>query len=428
MQIEGELPLCLAGGSCEITFSYILRRGLRLHLDHAAILRTLMVGIGSEITWDTRRFIERESEDSYRVRIGDMETLLSSQEAQDLCACIDHFAGVYRDVMMAAEDTLESWDFPLVRHDGDLAFYLTSIKTPFWKQIWRFTNEHHWQEPGPDPEWRTFEFWRPGFCIGHRRGDHVHIAALSHIEIGVLFTEADLKHLAYMLPEGGMLFDRDADEANWHQHVGARGQWTVLQTYDWLSSKLLPEVKRRCQLQLKRGSFGQFRQTVNNQPYPANDPVDNTKQLIPYIEDIQRWLTIAPTRLIQSSLIAPAYEHLLDLAHGADASALNQHYTTSNMFKATADLDLPKATTPKELTRNYFARGEAIRDYLLRTPTVSPRLLDYVMRSLFGLYEDATIAISQSALNRTWAAVQPLWRLAQFEQRHVWPCLEGRGS
>ncbi|MBX0330690.1 hypothetical protein K2Z83_23825 [Oscillochloris sp. ZM17-4] len=428
VQIDGELPLCLGGGSCEITFSHILRRGLRLHLDHAAILRTLMVGIDSDLAWDTRRFIERESEDSYRIRVGDMETQISSQEAQDLCACVDRFAGAYRDVLMDAEDALESWEFPLSSWHGDPAFYLTSAKASFWEQLRQFADQNEWQRGEIDRGWRIFERWAPGIRIGHERGDHAWIVPTQPLD-GMLITEPDLVHLRYVLRDGLPPPDHDVmrDIENWKLHLGSNGPWSVGQTYQWLSSKLFPEIERRHPFQLKRGTFGQFRQTVNGQPYPASGPVENTKQLVPYIEDIQRWLTMAPTRLIQSSLIAPAYEHLLDLARGAEASVVSQHYVTSNMFKATADLDLPNATAPEELIRDYFARGEAIRDYLLRTPTVSPRLLDYVMRSLFGLYEDATVATSQSALNRTWAAIRPLWRLAQFEQRHVWPCLERHG-
>jgi len=425
VQIEGELPLCLGGGSCEITFSHILRRGLRLHLDHADILSTLMVGIGSELAWDTRRFIEREAEDSYRVRVGDMETQLSLQEAQDLCACIDRFAGAYRDTLMDTEDALESWEFPLSSWHSGPAFYLTSVKNPFWEQLRQFADQNEWQRGEIDRGWRIFEHWAPGIRVGHERGDHAWIVPARQLN-SMLPTEPDLVHLLYVLPCGLPPPDRDVprDIENWKRHLGPNGLWSVGQTNQWLSSKLLPEVKRRSQLHLKRGPFGQFRQTVTSQPYPANGPVENTKQLVRYIEDIQRWLTYNPVRLIQSSLITPAYEHLLDLARGAEASAVSQHYVTSNMFKATADLDLPQATTPEELTRDYFVRGDVISDYLIRTPTVSPRLLDYVMRSLFGLYENATIATSQSALSQTWAAVRPLWRLAQFEQRHVWPCLE----
>lgn len=427
VQIEGELPLCLSSGSCEITFSHILRRGLRLHLDHAAILRTLMVGIGSDFTWDTRRFIERESEDSYRVRIGDMETQISPQEAQDLCACVDHFAGAYRDTIMDAEDSLESWEFPLTVWNGDPVFYLTSVEPSFWKELRRFADQHEWQRGEIDRGWRIFERWAPGIRVGHERGDHAWIVPVQELD-GMLRLEPDLVHLLYVLRDGLPPPDRDVmrDIENWKLHLGAKGPWSVGQTDQWLSSKLFPEVKRRHPLRFPHGSSGQFRQTINSQPYPGNGPVAHTKQLVPYIEDIQRWFARVPVRLIQSCLIADAYEHVLNLARGARVAGICQDYVTSNMFKVTADLDLPKANTPEELTRDYFVRGEAIRDYLHRTPTVSPQFLEYVMRSLFGLYEDANIAASQSALNRIWAVVRPLWRLAQFEQRHVWPCLESR--
>lgn len=425
VQIEGELPLCLSGGSCEITFSHILRRGLRLHLDHAAILRTLIVGIGSDLAWNTRRFIEREGEDSYRVRVGDMETQISLQEAEDLCACVDRFAGAYRDVMMEAEDALGSWEFPLTSWNGDPAFYLTSVKTSFWKQLRRFADRHQWCRNEIERGWRIFEHWAPGIRVGHENGDHAWIATITELD-GALSVEPELQHLVYVLPYGLPPPDRAVltHQEDWELYLGAQGSWTVGHTYQWLTAKLLPEVKQQSRFRLRHVQYDQFRQVVHDLPYPSPEPITSTKQLAPYIYHIQFWLAFAATRLIPSTLLAEPYECLLDLARGAREKDICQHYVMSNMIKVTSGLEIPESQMPEDEMRAYFARGELLRDYLRRIPTVPPRMFEYVMRSFFGLYEDADIKASQAALNRTWKVLRPLWRLAQFEQRHVWPCLE----
>jgi Type I restriction enzyme R protein N terminus (HSDR_N) len=432
VQIEGKLPICLGGGSCEITFSHILRRGLRIHLDHAGILSTLMVGIGSDPSWDTRHFIERETEDAYRVRLGDMETQLSHREAQDLCACVDRFAGVYREAMMRAEDALAAWVFPIASFEGDLAFYLTSVDASFWKHVRHFADEHDRRSVEKDQEWSRFEFWRPGFRIGHERGDHAWIATINELGFGVP-TGLDLRHLVYVLPDGQPLLDLDVGAEDWQQNLGTNGQWTVQETDQWLSEHLLPEVERRCRAhpeQLNgRVLFGQIRRSPNSQHYSWKEPVEHAGQLVPNLEDVQRWLNRYSARMLQASLIAKPYRSLLDLTRTADPAQLDLHYVTSNMASITSDTEFPENSTPAERLRDYLQRGELVVNFLDRAQTVSPRLLDRVARSFYAVLRDAKIGVAQSTLNHTWAALQPLWRLAQFEQRHVWPYMDGhRGS
>lgn len=425
IQIEGELPICLSGGSCEITFSHILRRGLRIHLNHEEIVSTLLVGMGSPPAWDTRHFIERETEEIYRVRIGSMETRLSPQEAKDLCACIDQFAGAYRTTMMQAEDILDSWNFPMTALDRDPAFYLTSVDTSFWKHIWKFTQTHDWRRGDTDPEWRKFEFWKPGFRIGHKGGDHASIGVVTQLGF-VLPTDPHIRHLVYVLPEGQPLPDLDVRPEDWQQNIGANGQWTVQQTYEWLAKHLLPEVERRYQAEESKRSvrFGQTRFSKNGQPYPPFGPVENANQLAPYLEDLQRWFQRYSARSLQTIGIAPAYRRLLDLARLADPDSLELHYATSNMFRITPDIPRPRDSALDDQLRDYFERGEQVATFLSEIPTVSPQFLDGAIRSLYGVFSEASIDAPQLALNRTWTALQPLWRLAQFEQRHVWRFLE----
>ncbi|MBP1466253.1 type I restriction enzyme HsdR N-terminal domain-containing protein [Candidatus Chloroploca sp. M-50] len=427
-QIEGELPMCLGGGSCEITFSHILRRGLRIQLDHAAILSMLMVGIGSAPAWDTRHFIERETEETYLVRLANTETRLSDQEAQDLCSCIDRFAGAYRAAMMQAEDILESWTFPIASCEGDPAFYLTSVHVPFWKQVRQFADDHDWRREGRNPEWSRFEFWMPGFRLGHERGDHAWIGAIGTLGFGspVGF---ELKHLVYVLPDGRPLPSLDTQEIDWQQNIGPNGQWSVQYTDNWLTEQLLPEVAQRCRTQgeqpLGRCVRSPIRHPLNKHAYPPQGTLDNTRQLVAYIEDIQRWLTRYSARTLQAAVVRAPFRMLLDLGRNADHSHLDLHYVTSNMASITPDSHTAaQIGDPNVRLNDYFRRGEMIADDLDQVPTVSPRLLDRAMRSFSALLDDAEMNVPQSSLNNAWKMLKPLWKLAQFEQRHVWPLLE----
>ncbi len=428
VQIEGVLPLCLGGGSCDITFSHISRRGLRIQLDHAEILRSLMIGVGSNPAWDTRHFIERQSEDRYLVRLGAVETQVSEREAQDLCACIDLFAGSYRDAMMQAEDILQSWTFPLIIYEGDPAFYLTSFHASLLKPLQKFIDQHDWQRAEGDPAWRVFEFWSPGFQIGHRDGIHALIALTQHLTLATL-SSASLRHLLYVLPDGRPLPDLTISPEEWEQNVGQRGQWTVQQTYQWLSEQLIPEVERRhwsqSSTRKRRIPIGQSREKQNSQFYRSHELIQ-TSDLVPYIEDIQRWLTTNPVRMIQTDVIKGTYSQLLDLARRANPSQLGLHYVTSNMVSVTPEVERPVDGSPAEHLADFFQRGERLARYLDQSPTIPLHLCDHVMRSFYALYRDARIDASQRQLHRLWKVVKPLWQLAQFELRHVWPRLESQ--
>jgi len=432
IQIEGSRPVCLGGGSCEITFSHLLRRGLRLNLTHKDIMTMLMVGIGSHPTWDTRHFIEREAEETYLVRLGNLETRLSAQEAQDLCDCVDYFAGAYRDTIMQTEDILESWSFPMATYEGHPAFYLTSIHPSFWQQVGQFTNDYDRFLEKQDAEWSRFEFWTPGFRIGYDRGDYAQIATINELSfdtpIGI-----ELKHLVYVLLDGRPLPSMDSSDVlntEWQHHVGVNDQWTVQQTHQWITGKLLPEVERRCRANPEefrgRVKLGQLNRSPNKIPYLQRDAISSSFQFVPYLTDIQRWLTRYTARMIQTRLMVKPYKRLLNIARNADPAKLDIHYITNNLPSVTTETDHPEAITPDEHMRDFYRRAELLSGYLDRVPTISPYSLDRTMRSFFALYDDAPIAASQFELNQTWQALKPLWRLAQFEQRHVWPYMEER--
>lgn len=127
--------------------------------------------------------------------------------------------------------------------------------------------------------------------------------------------------------------------------------------------------------------------------------------------------------MIQASLVAKAYRSLLDLSRNANATELDLHYVTTNMAIVTPDSDSDDAPTPTDALQDFFRRGEIVATYLDQIQTVSPYLLERIMRSFYALYRGAEIKVPQIALNRMWETLKPLWKLAQFEQRYVWPHL-----
>lgn len=185
--------------------------------------------------------------------------------------------------MMQAEDALESWMFPMARCIGDPAFSLTSVHVPFWKQVRQFADDHDWRREVRNPEWSRFEFWMPGFRLGHERGDHAWIGAIDTLDFGSP-TGLELKHLVYVLPEGWPLPTREVERTDWQQNIGPNGQWSVQYAYNWLTDRLLPEVAQRCRTQGEQPSGRRLLNPIghsqNKHTYPAQASLDNTRQLV----------------------------------------------------------------------------------------------------------------------------------------------------
>ncbi|MBC1300213.1 hypothetical protein GNF11_36100, partial [Nostoc sp. UCD122] len=142
--IACNLPRAFGEGNCEIEFSSIILRGLKIYLNHQDILGQLMTGLHTQPDWGCRRFFKQLDKNTFEVYLGQTTLILSDIEAADLCLCIDGVCQEYKNLLIQFESILETWDFKFVNFAENKGFILFSVRQKLWNLMQQFANEFHY--------------------------------------------------------------------------------------------------------------------------------------------------------------------------------------------------------------------------------------------------------------------------------------------
>jgi hypothetical protein len=422
--IAGTLPVGFGEGSCEITFSHLLRRGLSISLDHRDILQQLMVGLHTSPAWNTRRFIQPEHDGNFVVQLGQTTTVLSAEEAHDLCACVDDFAGAYRSVIYDAEDTVESWSYPVISTGDGPGFYLLSVRSWLWKDMCRFAAQFEWGKG--NTSWHIFEQYAPALRISHPNQDHAFMYGVAHLP-GVISRLSNYVHLVYVQPAFIMEWTAEQTGTPWQQSVGAHGLWSAQYTRQWIEQTFLPMLRKQYVHPGTHWEEAVVCENEFNHSYTPLSSIQDTKQLAVYLRDIHLWLTSYANQIIATAPLRDTYAACLHLAQHADPTHINLHYAASKLG-GLAGIDQREYASfqyGNDISRIrdvYAAIVKALQTYVDRIHREEydhPRTADYVMRSIITILEQGQIECSQAILNQAAQAIQVLWRQCRFESRHV---------
>jgi hypothetical protein len=409
--IEGELPLAFGEGSCTITFSHVLRRGLRIHLSHHDILAAFMIGIGTPPAWQARRFIDPEGEGLFRVRLGRTTTLLSDEEADDLCACIDTFAKKYRAVIFETEDLLKTWRSHLVPTFDGLGCYLLSVRAATWRAMRRFGEEFDWGN-GNTP-WHIFERYAPALRISHSKQDHAFIYGFEHLPDHVSLLSGYV-HLVHVLPGAILKQAEHESQQPWPLSIGQHGLWTADYTQRWVEQEFLPRLRSH-RIGRELGGIWERDVMVRDQDlapsYPESDVLPSAEALIVFIEDIHLWLTSYQVKTIPTESLRNLFIALLKLAQHADPTHIDLHYAASRAgvkdVEQSEFVQFQFGKNPQRASEVYSKILTTLQEHVAQmatVPYVSPYWADYLIRSLHAILEDGRIKCSQATLNdRTYA-------------------------
>ncbi|ODG96179.1 hypothetical protein A4S05_02150 [Nostoc sp. KVJ20] len=420
--IACNLPKAFAEGNCEIQFSSILFRGLKINLNHQEILGQLMTGLYTQVDWECRRFLKQLDKNNFKVILGQTTVILSKLEVADLCLCVDEVCQEYKNSIIKFENALETWNFEFVKFSESRGFILFSVRQELWDLMQQFANEFDYTKG--KSKWHLFH--REGILIRVSRGirDHTFIfpkldrdlSLLSNNQINIIY---ELNNINFQSIETGKL-------TLWQQDIGVRGTWTARYTKKWLLEKYIPKVinyySDKSQL-----SEAELLAKITN--YTSNrmliQEVDNIINLAPYLRDIQSWLHLYVEN-IAASLLKPYYQAYTNLVRNTDSSITGIDYIIGNLrkveWKNTQEENYSNFKDWKNLTFKYAI--DCLDEQVARinnTEYENSFNADFITRIFIWIIENGKISFSQAQLNAAKEALLPLWEQSRFEMRHVYP-------
>ncbi|BCL39136.1 hypothetical protein [Nostoc sp. MS1] len=417
--IECNLPKAFKEGSCQVQFSSIILRGLRISLNHQYILGKLMTGLNTRPEWGCRSFLKQLDDNAFEVNLGQTTIILSDLETADLCLCIDIVGQEYKKAIIASEDALETWNFEFTQFLGVRGVNLFSVDAKLWRLMHSFANEFNYVQG--KSEWHLFQQEDISIRVSRGIRDHAfilpkpvnYLSILPNGTINIVYEINDV-HLQ-SLEKGEM--------NTWQQDIGPRGTWTAKYTQQWLLHQFIPKVIDYYSEKYPLSEEDLLNNIVTN----SNErfvitQIYDIKELIVYLQDIQSWLHSYQENII-STLLAVYYRAFTNLIRHTDSSISGMDYIIRN-------LSLIESNNTRDSINSNFQKWN-FKDVISYLEAQVGRINNYqyensfnavlITRIFIWVIENGKISFSQSQLNAAKEALQPLWEQSRFEMRHVYP-------
>ncbi len=416
-----------------------------------------MTGLDTQPHWGTRRFLRKTADGSFEAQLGQTTVILSEQEAQELCTCIDEVCHVYKAILVSTEETLQTWDYlPVSLPEFQLhGFRILTIQPWLWDLMLRFARKFDFLEG--TSSWHIFDSGNYRLRVSLSReiekgyDENVLIypsygpSDLPKSTVDVLYCMEEDRYLAYM--------GEREDQRSWKQMVGPNGIWTAQFTEHWLVNQLIPRVLAHYPLRsyllryLRRKRQPPYRvvHELQDQAVPITQ-VSTPTQLAPYLHQIQSWFHIYGDCEVAASLLRPYYTALTDVVRFIDPSQLGSQYfryiggyvfgaarrAKGEHFQTAREEEQPTSEeaeddryqenedkSPAQMMKEII---EGLDGHVRRIHQVeheSPKVADFVSSALIALVEHGTIYCGQEHLNAAREAILPLLDLSRFEERYV---------
>ncbi|MEH1806956.1 hypothetical protein [Nostoc sp.] len=420
--IACNLPKAFEEGNCQIEFSSILFRGLKIHLNHQDILGQLMTGLHTQPDWGCRRFLKQLDKNSFTVNLSQTTVILSNLEVIDLCLCVDEVCQEYQNLIIEFENALETWDFRFVKFSGIRGFILFSVRQELWELMQQFVKDFDYTKG--KSEWHLFH--RENISIRVSRGirDHTFIFPKFDSELSLL--PNNQIHIIYELNKVNLESFETGKLSLWQQDIGVRGTWTARYTKHWLLEKYIPKVINYYSQKSQLSEAELLAKIIN---YTSKDAlikeIDNIRDLVPYLHAIQSWLHIYVEN-IAASLLKPYYQAYTNLVRNTDSSIIGIDYIIGNLrrleWKNTPEENYSNSADWKNLTFKYAI--DCLDRQVVRinnSEYENSFKADLITRIFIWIIENGKISFSQAQLNAAKQALIPLWEQSRFEMRYIYP-------
>ena len=370
--VDCQLPLVYRGGSCQIEFSNIMLRGLTCKLRHDDVVRDLLIGLHTPPDWEARCFIKKTTNGTFEARLGQTSVLLSEQETQELCACIDIVAQEYKEALFEATELLEAWDFRYIQTfevpglpDLIRGFSLLSVKPWLWELMKQFAREFDFVDEKSD--WHIFNPGIQSFSV------HQNKYGNTNVRLWPLFDGGnppnDWVDVLYYDPDDEVTLYEHDTKKSWKLSVGVQGIWTVRYAHDWIIENFIPKVlslyhvqyrldqhllsprvqewfaekfvpsifsgyKALQQKQREEQQNAIFKKAILSNleiRQPMLSEVSELKHLAPYLHDVQSWLIHYQPRKIAASHLRPYYTTFTELLQAVNPTTVNIGYIVEKL-------------------------------------------------------------------------------------------------
>lgn len=421
--IECNLPKVFEVGNCNIEFSSVILKGLKIHLTHQEILGQIMQGLNTKPHWGSRRFL-RQLDNAFEAQLGQTTVILSEVEATDLCLCVDEVCNIYKNHIIEAEDILETWDFDFVEFGGIKGFHLFSVSAELWKLMHKFSHEFDYSYGNSD--WHNFK----------RGGASIQVSSSETRHYAFIWPQASLESDTF-LPNGTIdivyqvnnsyltLLERWKVVNSWKQDVGVGGTWTASYTKKWLLKNFIPKVidyysHKNERLKL---NWNLDIDDYNKQIVPIKD-IHELEQLVTYLDQIQFWLNIY-CRNIDASLLRSYYKNFTELVRNTEYSIIEIDYIREKLRIVDRIPGKQKVNISSVESNdwNFQHLLDCLNEQVERINNCeyeSHQNAYLISRLFIGIIKHGQIKFSQAQLNAAKQALIPLWEQSRFEQRYIY--------
>ncbi|MEH2037651.1 MAG: hypothetical protein V7K87_15090 [Nostoc sp.] len=420
--IACNLPQAFGEGNCQIEFSSILFKGLKIHLNHQDILGQLMTGLHTHPNWGCRRFLKELDKNYFTVNLGQITVILSKLEATDLCLCIDKVCQKYKNLIIEFENALETWDFKFVNFSEVRGFILFSVRQELWKLMQQFAKEFDYKKG--KSEWHIFH--RQNISIRVSRGIRDHAFIFPKFDRDLSLLPSNQVNILYELNDINLQSIETAKFSLWQQDIGVRGTWTAKYTKQWLLDKYIPQVIKYYSNKSQLSESELLAKIINyrSERAPIKE-IDNIRDLVPYLRDIQSWLHIYVEN-IAASLLKPYYQAYTNLVRNTDSSIIGIDYIFGNLrrveWKNTPEENYSNSADWKNLTFKYAI--DCLDRQVVRinnSEYENSFKADLITRIFIWIIQNGRISFSQAQLSAAKQALIPLWEQSRFEMRYIYP-------
>ncbi|MEH2123529.1 hypothetical protein [Nostoc sp.] len=420
--IACNLPKAFGEGNCQIEFSSILFKGLKIHLNHQDILGQLMTGLHTQPDWGCRRFLKELDKDNFTVNLGQITVILSKLEATDLCLCVDEICQKYKNSIIEFENTLETWNFKFVNLSEVRGFMLFSVRQDLWELMQQFAKEFDYKKG--KSEWHLFH--RENISIRVSRGIRDHTFIFPKVDRYLSVLPSNQVNIIYEVNDINLQSIERAKFGLWQQDIGVRGTWTARYTKQWLLDKYIPKVINYYSEDSQLSEAELLGKITNNRRERALiKEIDNIIDLVPYLRDIQSWLHIYVEN-IAASLLKPYYQAYTNLVRNTDSSIIGIDYIFGNLrrveWKNSPEENYSNPTDWKNLTFKYAI--DCLDKQIVRinnSEYENSFKADLITRIFIWIIENGKISFSQAQLSAAKQALIPLWEQSRFEMRYMYP-------